>query len=430
MNSNVLNTNQPLADAQEALSQAGVAVGAAIDDARDKVGHAVDQAKEKVSQTFEQARESFDHAKERVQQVAAHAKESLDHAKERVQQAVGHAKERVVHAVEGAKNSVEHVVDGVSHNAGAVVDKTRSAWRRGITAIVNWLDTRRVMDASDPRFARIAWLRVMPFLGVHVMCLGVFFVGVSAAALWTALALYLIRMFAITGFYHRYFSHKSFKTSRVMQFLMGVLGASAVQRGPLWWAAHHRNHHRNSDQPEDFHSPKQHGFWWAHMGWFMTPKGFITDHDKIPDLMKFPELRLLDRFDTLIAVALATGLYFFGEWLGAAYGTSGMQMLIWGFFVSTVVLFHGTVTINSLSHVWGTRRYQTKDDSRNNWFLAIITLGEGWHNNHHHFPGSARQGFYWWEYDMTYYGLKVMSWCGLVWDLKPVPEFLKDRNRV
>jgi stearoyl-CoA desaturase (Delta-9 desaturase) len=296
---------------------------------------------------------------------------------------------------------------------------------------MNWVDTGQAVDPDSDAANRIDWVRVMPFLGVHLMCLGVIWVGFSWVALWVALGLYLVRMFAITAFYHRYFSHKTFKTSRVMQFLFAVLGASATQRGPLWWAAHHRNHHRHSDQPEDLHSPR-HGFWRSHMGWFMTRKGFTTHHDRIPDLMKYPELRMVDRFDTLVPIALATGLFFLGGWLEGAYpelGTSAMQMLIWGYFVSTVVLFHGTVTINSLSHVWGSRRYKTKDDSRNNWFLAIITLGEGWHNNHHHFPGSTRQGFFWWEYDFTYYTLKAMSWVGLVWDLKGVPKELLHVNR-
>jgi len=382
MNSKTLAPeNAVLSEAQAALDQARSAVGTVIDDARDKMGHALDQAKHSVGSALDQA-----------------------------------------------KHSVGHAMEGVNHNATEVAAATRSVWRRAIAAVLRWFDTSVPMHESDIRYTRIDWLRVLPFIGLHLMCFGVIWVGVSAAALWVALGLYLLRMFAITGFYHRYFSHKAFKTSRLVQFLFALLGASSVQRGPLWWAAHHRNHHRHSDQPEDFHSPRQHGFWWSHMGWFMTPKGFVTDHDKIPDLTRFPELRVLDRFDILVPIALAVGCLFLGRWLGPEYGTSGAQMLIWGFFVSTVVLFHGTVTINSLSHVWGRRRYETKDDSRNNWLLSIITLGEGWHNNHHHFPGAARQGFFWWEYDVTYYVLRVMSWFGLVWDLKPVPPFLIGRN--
>ena len=271
---------------------------------------------------------------------------------------------------------------------------------------------------------RIDWLRTLPFIAMHVACVGVFWVGFSPSALLVAAALYAVRMFALTAFYHRYFSHRAFRTSRPVQFVFAAIGAMCVQRGPLWWAAHHRHHHRHTDTPEDLHSPRQHGFLWAHMGWFLTPRGFRTDWNAIPDLKKFPELRVLDRFDLLMPVLLAVALYFFGNWLESAHpglGTSGGQMLVWGFFVSTIVLFHATVTINSLAHQFGSRRFETHDDSRNNWLLALITFGEGWHNNHHHYPGSARQGFHWWELDLTWYGLKLMQGFGLVHDLKPVP---------
>jgi stearoyl-CoA desaturase (Delta-9 desaturase) len=292
-------------------------------------------------------------------------------------------------------------------------------------AIAQWFDTDAV-SADDSE--RIDWLRVIPFIGMHLACIGIVWVGFSWVALGVAAALYTLRMFALTGFYHRYFSHKAFKTSRAMQFLFALIGAMCVQRGPLWWAAHHRNHHRHADTAKDIHSPVLRGFLWSHMGWFLTPRGFRTDWESIPDLRRFPELRLLDRFDIAMPIALAVGLFFFGRWLQhthPALGTSGGQMLIWGFFVSTVVLFHATVTINSLAHRFGSRRYDTADNSRNNWLLALITFGEGWHNNHHHFPGAARQGFRWWELDFTYYLLRALAACGLVWDLKPVPAGLR-----
>ena len=298
-------------------------------------------------------------------------------------------------------------------------------WRRALTAIVRWFDTSAA-DPVDAREARrIDWLRVLPFIGLHLACLGVLWVGVSPFAVGVAVLLYAVRMFAITGFYHRYFSHKAFRTSRPVQFLFGLLGASSVQRGPLWWAAHHRHHHRASDTPADPHSPRHQGFWYSHMGWFLSRGAFRTDLEAVKDLAKFPELRLLDRFDILVPVLLAVGLFLLGGWLETAaptLETNGPQLLIWGFFVSTVVLFHVTVTINSFAHRFGRRRFATRDDSRNNWFLALLTFGEGWHNNHHHYPGSARQGFRWWELDVTYYGLKAMSALRLVWDLKPVPE--------
>lgn len=289
--------------------------------------------------------------------------------------------------------------------------------------IIRWFDNHTEPEL-DQAADRIDWLRVLPFIGMHVACIGVFFVGVSAFALWVALAMYLIRMFAITGFYHRYFSHRAFRTSRVVQFVFALIGTASVQRGPIWWAAHHRNHHRHSDQNDDLHSPITRSFWMSHMGWFLTKRGFRTDRERVSDWLKFPELRWLDRFDVLIPIALAWALLLFGNWLevnAPQLHTTGPQLLFWGFFVSTVVLFHATFTINSFAHRFGTRRYATDDHSRNNWLLAIITLGEGWHNNHHHFPASARQGFFWWEYDLTFYGLKIMSWFGLVRELKTVP---------
>ena len=210
-----------------------------------------------------------------------------------------------------------------------------------------------------------------------------------------------------------------------------MLGASAVQRGPVWWAAHHRHHHAHSDKPEDTHSPLQHGFIRSHMGWFLTARGFRPDLRRVRDLLQFPELRWLDRFDILVPFALAIGMFGLGALLAhqaPELGTSAGQMLVWGFFISTVACYHGTYTINSLSHVFGRQRYRTGDTSRNNWLLALVTLGEGWHNNHHHFPSSTRQGFYWWEIDITYYILKVMSWLGIIWDLKPVPVAIRDRS--
>ena len=275
----------------------------------------------------------------------------------------------------------------------------------------------------------VDWARVVPFLLMHVICLCVSWVGFSWVALAVTIALYVVRMFAITGFYHRYFSHRTFKTSRVGQFIFGILGASAVQRGPIWWAAHHRHHHVHSDKVDDVHSPVQHGFLWSHMGWFMSHKHFTADLSRVKDLLKYPELRFLDRFDIVVPTALGLGVFLLGVLLkhvAPGLHTTGWQMLIWGFFISTVLVYHGTYTINSLSHVFGRQRYKTGDSSRNNPWLALITLGEGWHNNHHHYPASVRQGFYWWEFDLTYYGLKFMSFFGLIWDLKPVPAAVRD----
>ena len=295
-----------------------------------------------------------------------------------------------------------------------------------------WFDTEAAVVVDESREDRIDWLRAVPFIALHLACFCVIWVGVSPVALIVAAALYAIRMFALTGFYHRYFSHRSFQTSRTVQFVFALIGASCVQRGPLWWAAHHRNHHRNTDTPADPHSPGVYGFLWSHVGWFLTPRNFRTDLSRVPDLAKYPELRMLDRYDTLVPVLLAVAMYGLGVLLhhvAPQLGTSGGQMLVWGFVISTIVLFHATVTINSLAHRFGSRRFDTSDDSRNNVWLALITFGEGWHNNHHFFPGSSRQGFRWWEIDITWYGLKLMSMLGLVRGLKPVPTWVMTKAR-
>jgi stearoyl-CoA desaturase (Delta-9 desaturase) len=309
-------------------------------------------------------------------------------------------------------------------------EQQANVFQRSVIAFLRWFDTSAVDKQGAAHDDGIDWLRVVPFILMHIACIGVIWVGISWVAVAVAVFLYIVRMFAITAFYHRYFSHKAFRTSRLVQFFFALIGASSVQRGPLWWAAHHRYHHRHADTDLDIHSPR-HGFFRSHMGWFLTKRGFATNFSSIQDLTKFPELRYLDRFDIVVPALLAVSLFGLGYILQAtmpSLQTSGLQLLVWGFFISTIVLFHATVTINSLAHRWGSRRYATKDDSRNNWFLAMITLGEGWHNNHHHFPGSASQGFRWWELDMSYIALRIMSWFGLVWDLKKVPATLKRSN--
>lgn len=296
-----------------------------------------------------------------------------------------------------------------------------------------WFDAYATDDIKNNQFQkRIDWLRTTPFIALHLAVLFVFIVGWSPIAVITAVILYAIRMFAITGFYHRYFAHKAFKTSRTFQFIFALIGASSVQRGPLWWAAHHRLHHVNSDKAIDEHSPRQQGFFWSHMGWFLSRHNFATRLDRISDFARYPELRFIDRFDIFMPVLLAVMLYVVGETIAYAYpesGTNGWQMVVWGFVISTIVLYHITFTINSLAHTVGRRRFETKDDSRNNWLLALLTFGEGWHNNHHYYPGSARQGFTWWEIDISYYLLRLLQALGLIWDLRPIPERVKQQCR-
>jgi stearoyl-CoA desaturase (Delta-9 desaturase) len=313
----------------------------------------------------------------------------------------------------------------------APVSRLRPTLARRIgKAFALWFDNSQLdkRPVGTPA-SGIDWARIIPFLIMHGVCLAAFWVGYSWTALVTAMILYIVRMFAITGFYHRYFSHRTFKTSRAGQFIFGLLGSTAVQRGPIWWAAHHRHHHIFSDKPNDVHSPSQHGFVWSHMGWFLSHEHLQPDFSRVKDLLKYPELRFLDRFDVLVPVVFAIGIFLFGivlEHLAPHLGTNGWQMLVWGFFISTVATYHGTYTINSLSHVFGKQRYRTGDTSRNNPWLALLTLGEGWHNNHHHYPAATRQGFYWWEIDLTYYLLKLMSFTGLIWDLHPVPYAIRE----
>ena len=257
------------------------------------------------------------------------------------------------------------------------------------------------------------------FVLVHLACLGALWSGVTRGTLLLCLALYVARMFGVTAGYHRYFSHRSFRTGRVFQFLLAFLAQSTAQRGVLWWAAKHRHHHRHSDTEHDVHSPRHTGFWYAHVGWIFTAQHDTTDFDAIPDLTRYPELMWLERHPYLPATVLAAACLALGGW----------PALVVGFFWSTVLLYHGTFFINSLAHVHGRQRYLTGDDSRNNWWLAVITLGEGWHNNHHAYQRSTRQGFRWYEYDPTFYVLRALSWARVVWDLGEPPADLVRNER-
>jgi stearoyl-CoA desaturase (delta-9 desaturase) len=304
-----------------------------------------------------------------------------------------------------------------------------------LVTIRQWFDSDYFPQGPEmvrERPDQFEFRRCLPFLFLHLGCLGVIWVGWSWTAVTLAAGLYFLRMFAITGFYHRYFSHRTFRTSRAAQFIFAVLGNTAIQRGALWWAAVHRHHHQHADQEHDVHSPSLSGFWWAHIGWMTSSRNFPTNYRVIRDLAQFPELVFLNRFDLIVPAIFGVGLCAIGAVLRTFVpdlGTSGGQLFIWGFFISTVVLLHGTLFINSLAHVFGARRFSTDDDSRNNWFLALVTLGEGWHNNHHRYMSAARQGFYWWEIDVTYYLLKVLSCTGLIWDLKPVPRSIYEESK-
>lgn len=254
------------------------------------------------------------------------------------------------------------------------------------------------------------WVGSLPFVLMHLAPLGALWTGTRWQDWAVCVALYWIRMFAVTGFYHRYFSHRTFKMGRVMQFLAAFVAQTSSQKGVLWWAAHHRDHHRYSDTLRDPHSPRLWGLLYAHLGWIFD-RTESTDYGKVKDLARYPELVVLNKLWWVPVAALGLGVYL---WLGA----SGLFI---GFGLSTAVLWHATFTINSLTHVYGTQRFDAGDDSRNNLWLALLTMGEGWHNNHHYHQGCARQGLYWWEIDVTYYILKVMGWVGLVWDIREPP---------
>lgn len=260
---------------------------------------------------------------------------------------------------------------------------------------------------------RFHWGASLPFLGFHLLLGLVFVTGVTWPWVLLAVASYSARMFGVTAGYHRYFSHRSFKTNRLFQFLLAWLAQMSVQKGVLWWAAHHRQHHKHSDKDTDLHSPSKQGFWWSHIGWIISSRYEKTDYDSIKDFSRFPELVWLNEHHLVPAMSGLLVVFLVG----------GLPAVVWAGVVPTVLLWHGTFSINSLSHLFGKRRYLTPDTSRNSFLLALITFGEGWHNNHHSSQISARQGWFWWEFDFTFYLLKLLSWLGVVWEVRePRPE--------
>jgi stearoyl-CoA desaturase (Delta-9 desaturase) len=261
----------------------------------------------------------------------------------------------------------------------------------------------------------------IPFVLVHLSAFAAIWTGITWPAVLLGVFLYWFRMWAVTAGYHRYFSHRSFRTSRVFQFILAFLAQSSLQRGAVWWAAIHRHHHKHSDTELDVHSPVHRSFLYSHVGWIFSSRDDTPDYATVQDLMAYPELRWLNKYHHAPGVLLAVLCFLLAGWSG----------LVVGFVWSTVLLYHGSFSINSLAHVHGKQKYLTGDDSRNNWWLSIITMGEGWHNNHHAYQSSTRQGFRWYEFDPTYYVLKALSWVGLVWDLRtPPPEVVQNERRL
>src|SRR5258708_1415932 len=258
----------------------------------------------------------------------------------------------------------------------------------------------------------IIYPSTIAFVLVHLACIAAIWTGITWQSVAICAALYWLRIFFIGAGYHRYFSHRAYSTSRIFQLILAVGAQSTAQKSVLWWATQHRHHHLHSDTERDLHSPRQKGFLYSHVGWIFARRQDSLDLNKIADFAKFPELMWLNRFEQVPAAVLAVLCYLAAGWPG----------LLVGFFWSTVMVFHGTFCINSLAHVHGRKRYVTGDDSRNNWLLAFFTMGEGWHNNHHAYQSSVRQGFKWWEADATFYLLTVLSWLGIVRSLKTPPE--------
>tara|TARA_B100001769_G_scaffold240820_1_gene207988 strand:- start:1320 stop:2228 length:909 start_codon:yes stop_codon:yes gene_type:complete len=282
---------------------------------------------------------------------------------------------------------------------------------------------KHTLEEEDNRLLLIS----SPLVFMHLACIGIFFTGFSWVAVVALLITYFVRVFALTAGFHRYFSHRSFKTSRFFQFIMAWVGTSAAQMGPMWWAAHHRHHHQHSDTEEDVHSPVAKDLFWAHVGWVLCRTYGGTKTERVQDLYKFPELRFIDRLHALPAISLGLILYYIGQKLNFYYpelGTSGWQLVMWGFFLSTALVYHVTFCVNSVTHIIGNKRFKNSDESRNNFWIALLTFGEGWHNNHHRYPLSARQGMYWWEFDLSYLLLRGLEKLGLVWDLKTYPKVI------
>lgn len=262
-------------------------------------------------------------------------------------------------------------------------------------------DVARVHGARTPGPGYL-----VPFVLVHVGAVAALVQGATRTGALLCAAVFTLQGFGITAGYHRYFAHRSFRTSRAFQLVLALLGTIAVQKGVLWWVAIHRQHHRHTDGPLDPHSPRD-GFAWSHVGWFLSPHFAVTDRRRVRDLEGHPELVWLDEHFVVPPVVLACVL-------ALAFGATGF---LWGFCLPTVLSWHLTYAVNSLGHLRGTRRFATPDDSRNSFVLALLTFGEGWHNNHHRRPGAARQGLRWWEVDLTYCALRVLAAAGVVWDV-------------
>lgn len=266
-------------------------------------------------------------------------------------------------------------------------------------------------------------VQIVIFWSIQASALAVFFVPFTwgLVALWAVS--HFLRAIGLTLAYHRYFAHRSFQMNRVARFFWAFVGTCAMQKGPIWWAGHHVNHHKFADREGDPHSPMVSGVYYAHIGWFLND----TKHDQLEannpvvrDFSKAWEIAMLEKFHFIPPAILAVAMYAIG----------GAPWLVWGFCLPTMTLAHATFCINTVNHLFGSRRFDTIDESRNNVFTAFFAVGEGWHNNHHRYQRAARNGFYWWEFDPTWYVIRAMAAVGLAWDVQPVPERIYEEARV
>ena len=255
----------------------------------------------------------------------------------------------------------------------------------------------------------------------HLSVVLVFISGYSFTALITFLVLFLVRLFVITGFFHRYYSHRSYQTSRWFQFLLTFIGTSAGQQGPLSWATSHITHHQHADAEDDPHSPVLNSGFYAHIGWLLQKDALSTNDKIVKPFTKYPEIVFLDRYHYIGTTSLIISLALLGMLLSEHYpelGTSALQLVSWGFILSTLLILHGACLVNSVGHLYGYRRFKTKDNSHNVWWLFPLTLGDNWHNNHHHAPKSASFSYAWWEVDIIYLCILILEKLGLVWNVK------------
>ena len=321
----------------------------------------------------------------------------------------------------GSSRSIERYPSARDWLTGRGLFTTVAGWAAETAEVASVSINIDSGQESDQEHDDVMYPQVLPFLLIHAGCVAAIWSGISWQAVAICAALYWLRMFAITAGYHRYFSHRAYATSRVFQFILAFLAQSSAQKSVLWWAAKHRHHHLHSDTAQDVHSPRHKGFVYSHVGWIFYRQHDATDLVKVADFAPYPELMWLHRLELLPPIVLAGLCFLLAGWSG----------LVVGFLWSTVLTYHATFCINSLAHVHGRKRYVTGDDSRNNWLLALLTMGEGWHNNHHAYQASARQGFHWYEIDLTYYVLVALSWLGIVWDLKlPPKQVLRNEHRL